>query len=90
MRVLTLLFILICLAACGQTRIVETPVPVEIVRVERVGVPHQLLVRYVKTDIPESITYGDSFQLWAEDRASIDKLNAQIAAIESLNEQPGE
>ena len=86
MRVLTLMFILSFLAACGQTRIVEKPVPVEVVRVERVTVPHQLLVQYTKSGIPKNLTYGEAIQLWSADRANIDVLNAQIAAIESLNE----
>jgi hypothetical protein len=74
------------LSGCESTRIVEKPVPVEVVRVERVPVPADLLIRHIKVTIPPTLTYGEAIQLWAEDRAIVDKLNGQLQAIEVLND----
>lgn len=86
MRALLLLFLTIFLTACGTERVVEKPVVVEVPGpVEYVPVPGDLLIRHIKTTVPESLTYGEALQLWAEDRAIIDTQNGQLAAIEVLN-----
>lgn len=86
MPVLIPLFTLLLLGACGTTKIVEKPVPVEVVRFERVPVPSDLLVRHQPATIPEQLTYGEAIQLWSADRAIIETLLGQIRAIESLND----
>lgn len=86
MRVSILLCLLICLTACGTTKVVEKPVLVETVRTEFRAVPGDLLVIAHKTTIPETLTYGEAMLLWSADRAIIDVQNGQIEAIESLNE----
>jgi hypothetical protein len=85
-NVLMLSFILACLAACGTQKVVEKPVLVETVRVERVPVPADLLALHQPTTIPESMTYGEAMQLWSADRGIIHTLLGQIEAIRSLNE----
>jgi hypothetical protein len=82
----TLMFTLIFLAACGQTRIVEKPVPVEVITVERVPVPDDLLIEHMPSTIPEGLTYGEAIQLWMADRDTIAIHNGQIKAIKSLND----
>lgn len=78
-------FLTFSLIGCGQTKIIEKPVPVEVIKTERVGVPEDLLIRHQKTTVPETLTFGDAMQLWVEDRAMVDKLNGQITAIQSLS-----
>ena len=76
------------LIACGSNEIiVPEPVVVPIPgTVERTPVPPDFLVQRRKSTIPDTLTYGDSLQLWAEDRASLDSVNAQLGAIEELTE----
>lgn len=89
MRVLILLSLTTLFAACGTERVVEKPVLVEVPGpVEYVAVPADLLLRHIKTTIPATLTYGEALQLWAEDRAIIEKQNGQLAAIEVLNDGP--
>lgn len=76
--------LLLSLTACGTERIIEKPVPVEIIRVEYVPVPADLLHGAQKQTIPETLTYGLGIELWAEDRSTIDILNAKLKAIQSL------
>jgi len=76
------------LAGCANERIIEKPVPVEVVRVERIPIPADLLVLHNKTTIPETVTYGETLQLWAADRGIIDTLLGQLDAIRSLNNEP--
>lgn len=81
---MTVVFLSVLLSACA-TKIVEVPVPVEVVRVERTPVPRDLLIQHQKTDIPESLTWGEAIQLWSADRAIIDTLLGQIQAIATLD-----
>lgn len=84
-RVLALTTILTFCAACATERIVEKPVPVPGPTVYKfVEIPPELLVRRQKTDIPESITWGEGGILWSLDRATIDMLLGQLEAIRSL------
>lgn len=85
--VLTLLFLTLFLTACGSTKVVEKPVPVYIDRVEYIDVPYDLTIRRNKTTLPDTITYGEALELWAVDRATIDTLNGQMEAVESLNKE---
>lgn len=73
-------------AACTQTEVVPDPVIVEVVKVERVPVPADLMVRRSPVEIPESVTYGQIIQLHLVDRATIETLNSQLQAIEALND----
>lgn len=72
------------LSGCSNTRIVEKPVPVEVVRVEVVPIPAELLHVEHKQSIPDQITYGQAIELWSEDRATIDILNGRLDAIRIL------
>lgn len=87
MRVLIPLCLLSLLTACGTERVITKPVVVETTKIERVLVPADLLVQHQKTTIPEALTYGEAIELWSLDRASIEKQNGQLKAIESLNEE---
>jgi hypothetical protein len=71
-------------AACSTERLIEKPVPVEIVRVEYVRIPLDMLHVESKQAIPESLTYGQAVELWSEDRATIDRQNARLKAISEL------
>jgi len=87
MRVLTLLFLLTLLTACGTTKIVEKPVPVPVPGpTQYIDVPAQLTLTRQKTPIPETITYGQALELWSKDRAIIDTLNGQLLGIKSLEQ----
>ena len=78
--------ILSMVSGCGTTEvIVEKPVPVEVVRVERVPVPIDLLIQRNKSTLPDALKYGEALQLWAEDRANLDSVNAQLGAIQGLS-----
>lgn len=85
--VLTLLFLTLLLTACGNTKIIEKPVPVYIDKVEYVPVPYDLTMKRNKTTIPDAITYGEALELWSIDRATIDTLNGQMEAVESLGQE---
>lgn len=84
MFVLTPLFLL-TFSACSTERVITQPEVVEVVRVERVTIPPDLLVLHNPTTLPEALTYGEALQLWAEDRSIIKTLLGQLQAIESLN-----
>lgn len=81
------LFLIALLTACGTERVLERPVPVEIVRIERVPVPAELLVPIAKQSIPDGITFGEALVKWSHDRATIEALNGRLAAIDSLSEK---
>ena len=87
MRALLLLCLTISLTGCATERIVEVPVPVEIIRTEYIPVPGDLLTPLPKATIPNGLTYGQALERWYSDRATIDKLNALLLGIKSLNEQ---
>ena len=76
------------LIACASERVVTQPEIVEIIKVEKVHVPANLLIQHNKTTIQAGeVTYGEALEYWSLDRAIIDTLNGQIRGIESLNEQ---
>lgn len=81
---LTLLLIPLLLTACANEKIVERPVPYEVVNTEYVPVPEDLTAPVDTATIPDSITYGDALILWAQDRAAIARLNAQLEAIREI------
>ncbi len=74
------------LTSCGTERVIEEPVGVEVVRVEYVAVPSDLLLMRQPTTIPESVTYGEALLLWSEDRATIGALLGQLEGIGVLND----
>ena len=76
---------LLIFSGCSTEKVITQPEVVEIIKVERVSVPNELLVKHQPTTVPETLTYGEALQLWAEDRGIIKTQNGQIAAIESLN-----
>lgn len=84
MLVLMLICQLLWLTACATERIVEKPVPVEIVKTEYVPIPTDLLRVEPKQVVPEQLTYGQAIELWAEDRASLEKVNGRLKAVGSL------
>ena len=84
MRVLIPLFLTLSLTACGTERLVEKPVPVEVVRVEYIPIPADMFHMEQKQTIPETLTYGQAIELWSEDRATIEALNARLRAIQAL------
>jgi hypothetical protein len=77
-------FLLLLLTACGTERVVERPVIHEVVRVEWREIPADLTARCPKSEIPDSLTFGQAVELWAEDRAAIEQCNGKLAGIESL------
>jgi hypothetical protein len=85
--VLILLFPMLLLTACAETKIIEKPVPVYIDRVEYIPVPYDLTIKRNKTAIPETLTYGEALELWSVDRATIETLNGQMEAVESLGQE---
>ena len=87
MRVLILACLFVCLTACATPRVAVQPTIVEVVRVERVPVPNDLLVLHQPTTIPDELTYGELIQLWSADRGIIHILLGQIEAIRSLNHE---
>ena len=71
--------------ACATERIVEKPVPVPGPEtIKYLDVPAQHLIQRKKSDIPDSLNYGDGLRLWNQDRLALDKVNGQLQAIESL------
>jgi hypothetical protein len=84
MRAFLLPCLLIFATACSTERIVEKPVPYEVVRYETVPVPAELTSECEKRPIPEDLTYGEALALWAEDRASMDVCNGRLRAIRGL------
>jgi hypothetical protein len=72
------------LPACAREIVVEKPVPVEIVKVERVPVPADLLVTEAPAEIPQGLTFGDALYLWSVDRAALETVNGRIEAVRAL------
>jgi hypothetical protein len=72
------------LTACAHETLVEVPVPVEIVRVERVPVPADLLVTEAPAEIPQGLTFGDALYLWSVDRANLETVNGRLEAVRVL------
>lgn len=58
------------------------PVPYPVT--EYIGVPAELTMQRNKITLPEELTYGEALEHWAIDRATIDTLNGQLRAIQSL------
>ena len=84
MRVWTCLFLLSLSMGCAHETLVEVPVPVEIVRVERVPVPADLLVTEAPAEIPQGLTYGEAIHLWSIDRAALETVNGRLEAVRVL------
>jgi hypothetical protein len=72
------------LNGCAHETLVEVPVPVEVVRVERVSIPADLLVTEKPAEIPQGLTYGAALHLWSIDRASLEVVNGRIEAVRVL------
>jgi len=81
-----LLCLLTLLLGCGSTEVIEKPVVVEVEVVKWREVPPNLLIIHNKSTVPDILKYGELIQLWAEDRAIIEKQNGQLKAIESLSQ----
>lgn len=81
---LTSLCLALSLSACGSVKVVEKPVPVEVVRTEYVPVPFQLVRPRQLQTVPDTMTYGDAMILWARDREALRNANAQLIAIGKL------
>jgi hypothetical protein len=79
---------LLCLSqlfqGCASEILVEVPVPVEVVRVERISVPADLLVTEAPAEIPEGLTYGQALHLWSIDRTALETVNGRIEAVRVL------
>jgi hypothetical protein len=78
------LFLSLWLNGCAHETLVEVPVPVEVVRVERIPVPADLLVTEAPAEIPEGLTYGQAIHLWSIDRAKLETVNGRIDAVRAL------
>jgi hypothetical protein len=72
------------LNGCAHETLVEVPVPVEVVRVERIPVPADLLVTEAPAEIPQGLTFGDALYLWSVDRAALETVNGRIEAVRAL------
>jgi hypothetical protein len=79
-----LLIIPILSGACAHETLVEVPVPVEVVRFERIPVPADLLVTEAPAEIPEGLTYGQAIHLWSIDRAALETVNGRLEAVRVL------
>lgn len=85
-KVVLISLFLLTLSACSTTEIVEKPVPVEVVKTEFVPVPADLVAEIPKNTVPDGLTFADALELWSEDRAIIDTLNARLRGIQGLSE----
>ncbi len=72
------------ISGCGSTEIVTEPVIVEVPVTKFVPVPAEHLAEQLPSTIPEKPTYGEIISLFAQDRAAIQTLNAQLRAIREL------
>ncbi len=86
MPALTLLCLLILSTACSTTeRVVLKPEIVEITKTEYVAVPADLTTPIAKQARPDGdVTWGALAESLTEERATVDKLNGRLKAIESL------
>jgi len=79
-------FLLLSLTACGTERVIREPYRVDVPGpVEYVPVPPHLLAPIPKATVPAEFTYAEALGLWADDRATIQKLNGRLAAIGVLD-----
>jgi hypothetical protein len=82
----------VTLTGCARERLIQQPVLAELECPEPNVIPSQLLIQRPLQPIPlgiegfSGITYGDALILWGRDRETITTLNAQLQAIEDLNE----
>ena len=74
------------LSGCGQTEIIERPVPVEVVRTEFVPIPADLTEPGAPAVIPDGLTYGDALELWAVDRATIETQAERLRQIRAIGQ----
>lgn len=87
MRVWIPLCLLSCLTACATEVIVEKPVPVEVEVVKWTPVPADLTIQEPKKPIPDELSYGEAIELWSQDRASLETVNARLRAIQGLSDE---
>ncbi len=89
MRALVLLCLLILSTACSTTeRVVLKPEIVEITDTVYIAVPADLTAPIAKQERPDGdLVYGGAIYLWSLDRATVDKLNGRLKAIESLGDE---
>jgi len=75
------------LTACVTEKFVPVPEIVEVPGpVQWREIPADLVEPCDKAEIPETLTYGQAIELWADDRAQIDTCNGRLAGIESLGD----
>lgn len=74
----------LCMTGCVREVIVEKPVPVEVVRIERVTVPPELLHGEHPETLPEALSFAQALELWALDRQHLQTLNGRLRAIQAL------
>ncbi len=88
MRALVLWCLSISLMACSTERVVtRTEVVIEKETVY-VAVPADLTAPIAKQERPDGdLVYGGAIYLWSLDRATVDKLNGRLKAIESLGDE---
>lgn len=84
MHALMPMSLLLLLSGCGTTTVIEKPVPVEVIKVERVPVPQDLLSPVLPGRVPDGLSFAEALEMWVEDRQTIDTLNDRLRAIESL------
>lgn len=84
-RALMLLLTTLLFAGCSTDRIIDRPVPVEVVRTEYIPVSESLVTPIEPSVIPDKLTYGMALTLWAQDRRAIANLNKQLEEIRSLS-----
>ncbi len=75
--------------ACSTTeRVVLKPEFVEINDTVYIAVPADLTAPIAKQERPDGdLVYGGAIYLWSLDRATVDKLNGRLKAIESLGDE---
>ena len=84
---LILLFLLLCLTACGTERVVLKPEIVEIAGPTKwVEIPDDLVMQEPLIAIPDGATYGDLIEILGLERASKIRLNGRLAGIDSLGD----
>lgn len=85
--VLASVFLPTLLSACGNTKVIEKPVPVPVETIIYQPLPPDLLQECNKQPLPDEITYGEALLLWRADRSTLDRCAAQIRAIRKLGDE---
>ena len=84
MRVLILPYLMLSLTACGGTKVVREPEVITQTVREYINVPVHLTRQIDVQNIPDGMTYGEAIAILSKERETVDKLNGQLAGIESL------